>query len=263
MKKHPLFWFYALAFGLAWLGWLPSVLASRGVAALAHPAFGVLLLLPAVGPALAAGIVTRAAHGREGLARLFGALAAWRVHPLWYGMAVGAPAALLLAAQYLTRVLALPAPPAFTGEPLPVVMSALVMSALANPWEEVGWRGFALPRWQARFTALQASLVVGILWGVWHLPLFFWVGNPMSTYPFLPWLAGTAALAVLYTWLYNSTQGSLLPVTLFHVALNTWGVLITGVSTLALSGVHVLAAALLVLVFGGAHLTRQPRIQIT
>ena len=129
-------------------------------------------------------------------------------------------------------------------------MATLVMSLFANTWEEVGWRGFALSRLQKDYFALGATLLVGILWGLWHLPLFFWKNNPMSHYPFLPWFLGTLAISFVYTWLYNRSSGSLLVVTLFHVFGNTFGVVISGVSVTALAIVYGVIGALLVTVSG-------------
>jgi len=94
-----------------------------------------------------------------------------------------------------------------------------------------------------------------------HLPLFFWTGNPMADYPFLTWFIGTIALAFIYTWLYNSAQGSLLVVTLFHVLTNTFGVVIAGVSVTALTVVYVVVAVLLVAVFGKDDLARRERVR--
>jgi membrane protease YdiL (CAAX protease family) len=144
---------------------------------------------------------------------------------------------------------------------LAVAMSAFLASSLSNPSEEVGWRGFALPHLQKRHTALVATLIVGILWGLWHLPLFFWNGNPISEQPLLPWFISTVASAFVYTWLYNSTNGSLLPAALFHVALNTFGAVIGGVSVVALALLNVLVALVLAVAFGSTDLSHRGRVR--
>lgn len=257
MSKRPVVWFYILAFGISWIGWIPTVIGSQGIAPLVHPSFQFLLILAAVGPALAAVMVTQAAYGRVQVGNLLKALIQWRVGLGWYLVAVLGPLGLLLGAQGVTKVFGLSTTsPAPQGDLVPLALSAFVMSLLSNPWEEVGWRGFALPHLQKHFPAWVATLIVGVLWGVWHLPLFFWKGNPISEYPFLPWFISTVAGAFIYTWLYNSTHGSLLPVTLFHIALNTLGVVISGVSILALAILNVLVALVLVGWFGGTNLSR-------
>lgn len=262
MSKHPILWFYILAFGIAWLGWIPAALGSQGVTPFNQPYFQPLIILPALSPMLAAVVVTRAAYGKIQVGELFKPLVQWRINLGWYLVAVLAPIVLLLSGQSLTKWLGFAAAqPALQGEILPLAISAFVLSLFSNPWEEVGWRGFALPHLQKRYTALAATLIVGVLWGLWHMPLFFWKGNPMAEYPFLPWYIGIVSSAFLYTWLYNSTQGSLLPVTLFHITLNTFGAVIQGVSTIALAILYVLVAIVLVIAFGGNNLARWERVQ--
>jgi membrane protease YdiL (CAAX protease family) len=259
MSKHPIAWFYLLAFSISWLGWIPVAIGAHGIAPFDNPYFQFLLILPAVGPALAAVIVTQQTHGRTGVRDLLRALVQWRVGLVWYIVAVCGPVVLLIAGQVMTKLLGFSVTGAGPGDLFPLAISAFMMSLFSNPWEEVGWRGFALPHLQKRYTALLATLIVGILWGLWHLPLFFWAANPMSEYPFLPWFIGTVAGAFIYTWLYNSTKGSILLVALFHVALNTFGVVITGVSTVVLSILYCLVALVLIAAFGSTNLSRQER----
>lgn len=262
MSKRPVVWFYILAFGISWLGWIPTVLGSHGITPFVNPYFQFFLILSAVGPALAAIIVTQAAYGGAQVKDLFNALIQWRFGLKWYLAAVLGPLVLLLAAQGVTKLFSLStAQPAPQGGLLPLVLSAFVLSLFSNPWEEIGWRGFALPHLQKRYTALIATFIVGVLWGAWHLPLFFWKGNPISEYAFLPWLISTVAGAFIYTWLYNSAKGSLLLCSLFHIALNTFGAAISGVSIIALALLHVLWALGLVVVFGGANLSRCERVR--
>ncbi|WP_322490049.1 CPBP family intramembrane glutamic endopeptidase [Chloroflexus sp.] len=261
MLASPLLRFYLIAFGLAWLGWLPAALGSRGVAPFTAPGWQVLLILPAVAPALAAGWVMRASYGPDRANALFAALLQWRVVPIWYLAAVGGPVVIVGLTKALATLLDWPDElPAPQGERVAVAIAALISSLLANPWEEVGWRGFALPHWQQRYPALAATVIVGGLWGLWHLPIFFWIGNPMANYPFFPWLAGTIAGAVIYTWLYNSAAGSLLPVTLFHVAFNT-AVTVIGGSIAALAVAQILIALVIIIATGPAQLARRERVR--
>lgn len=263
MNKHPVAWFYVLAFGISWLGWIPVVLGSRGIAPFDSPYFQVLLLLPGIGPAVAAIIVTRAVYGPTGVQEWLKVLVRWRVGWVWYVVAVLGPLVLLLAGQALTKLAGFPAArPELQVNLFPSILSAFMISLSSNLWEEVGWRGFALPHLQKRYTALLATFIVGILWGLWHVPLFFWAGNPMAEYPFLPWFVGTVAQAFIYTWLYNSTKGSVLLVALFHVALNTFGAVVAGVSVIALMLVYGLAAIALIAALGGVHLSRQERVRV-
>ncbi|WP_268963451.1 CPBP family intramembrane glutamic endopeptidase [Reticulibacter mediterranei] len=86
--------------------------------------------------------------------------------------------------------------------------------------KEPGWRGFALPKLQDRYSALGANLILGVLWTVWHLPFYFIPGTSQSTTPFFVFALGTLANSILFTWVYNHTRGSVLMTFLFHNALN-------------------------------------------
>src|SRR3712207_6537622 len=89
--------------------------------------------------------------------------------------------------------------------------------------EELGWRGYALPRLLARRSALAASLILGLLWGLWHLPTFYVLGAPQHGLPISAFLLLTMAYSVLFTWIYLHTRGSVLIATLFHSAINLPG----------------------------------------
>jgi hypothetical protein len=87
--------------------------------------------------------------------------------------------------------------------------------------EEFGWRGFALPKLQSRNNALTASLIVGVMWGLWHLPAFWIAGAGQYNQPVFWFMVGAPALAILYTWVYNHTKGSLLITVLYHTAFDS------------------------------------------
>lgn len=259
MRKYPIAWFYVLAFGISWLGMIAIVLASRGIAPFDSPYFQVLFIFYAIGPALAAMIVSQVTHGKIGIQALNKGLIRWRVGLVWYIVAVLGPVVLFLAAQVVTKLLGfavtIAVPPV---ELSPYVMFGAVVNFLGNTCEEIGWRGFALPHLQKRHSALIATLIVGMLWGLWHLPLVF-LGGPMSEYPFL-WFISIAADAFIYTWIYNSTKGSLLLVALFHGLGNIFGALITGVSPVAYALVSCVVAIVLIAVFGKVNLSRREKV---
>ena len=99
------------------------------------------------------------------------------------------------------------------------ILPFFIFDALTNG-EEMGWRGYVLPRLQAKHSALVSSLILGVVWGFWHLPKYLAPGNTGS---FALGMVKILADAVLYTWLYNNTKGSLLLVTFLHAAGNTGG----------------------------------------
>ncbi len=203
VRRHPLIVFFALAYALTWPV-IPLVAVSP------------LLGLPALfGPALAAILVSALTDGQSGLRDLLGRLTRWRVGARWYAVALGLPMVLALAAAGLHLPLGAQTSVDF-GElsVLNFVVFALIVG------EELGWRGYALPRLLAERTALAASLIVGALWGAWHLPTFFVPGAPQYGLPFSAFVFLTMAYSVLIGWVYLHTAGSVLVATLLHGAIN-------------------------------------------
>lgn len=173
----------------------------------------------------------------------------WRVAPGWYLVALFGYAAMWITAlvwrgELQSELAKIGLPSAW----LPVFL----ISLFAAVPEQVAWRGFALARLQSRYNALVSSLIVGGMWALWHLPLLLNTDNVMSMYPIIPYFLNVIALSVVYAWIFNSTRGSLLIVTIFHAASNTVGPF-AGMEQAWMVG---LVAATLVLVFGPAHLCR-------
>jgi uncharacterized protein len=134
--------------------------------------------------------------------------------------------------------------------------------------EEIGWRGYALPRLQYRRSALSASLILGVIWTFYHLPLFFTGQAFRSPSILVPFIISTIALSVILTWVYNSTGGSLLMVVLLHAAANLpLTLLLEPLGSRAVLpfwlfvGLMVVAAIVVVIVAGPAHLSRKRRKQ--
>ena len=136
--------------------------------------------------------------------------------------------------------------------------------------EELAWRGFGLPRLQTKYNALTASLILGVIWSVFHLPLFFTLtGSSQSDWSFTNFLVTTVALTVLYTWMYNNTGGSVLLAYLFHASANTWTQIFSidhANPTLrwVTSGLIIAAAVIVILAAGAENLSQKnTRIQET
>jgi membrane protease YdiL (CAAX protease family) len=133
--------------------------------------------------------------------------------------------------------------------------------------EELAWRGFALPHLQAKYNALTSSIVLGVIWTLFHLPLFFTAtGSSQAEMSFVSFLISTISMTVLYTWMYNNTRGSVLMAYLFHAAANTWTQVFSIDHTnhlvnWILTGLLVLAAAIVVLATGKENLSKT-RIRI-
>lgn len=212
-RQQPVLSFFLLAYLLSWLLWWP--MAATGES---RP----LLALGSFGPTVAALLLTGLVEGRAGLRRLLRPLFIWRVHWGWYLFSFLGTAAVTLAA--LGIHLALGGSGLTWNDPrqlylvIPVFLYVLLFSVLG---EEIGWRGYALPRLQDTRSPLAASVILGVVWSLWHLPLFWIPGNFHQTIPLPLFLLQSVGLTVLYTWMYNNTQGSLLLAHLLHAASNT------------------------------------------
>jgi membrane protease YdiL (CAAX protease family) len=210
----PLVAFFALAYALSWL-----ILVPAGLGLLPDSA-DILAWLAPFGPAVAAFVVTALTGGRPAVGQLLRRMVQWRVGVHWYLLILfGVPLVELLGAfAVLGSVplddLAKNWPHIFTSY-LPQVLVAVVVIGLA---EETGWRGFALPRLQDRRGPLVGTVVLAVVWALWHLPNLLFGGWTAASYAL--WLVGTLAVAFVYTWLFNNTRGSILLAALLHAAIN-------------------------------------------
>ena len=268
--------YFVVAFGFTWFFWGLQLLAVRGVI----PALPGLTPIGTLGPLVAAVIVTAQEGGRAGLRSLLGRVVRWRVAPIWYGVAILGPLGLTLGAMALH--VALGGQPPSLGSLIGALPTVLIyvayMLIFVALGEEVGWRGYALPALQARYGALISSAILGAMWTLWHLPLFFNPDTSYSNLPFVIQLAIQIPLAILFTWVFNSTGGSVLMVMLLHAVYNAAGqlwMIVPEYSTkpssaaeAAAGTVHInlmaaimlwVAAVVVVLAYGSRNLSRHPR----
>ncbi len=180
---------------------------------------GFLYLLGVFAPALVALALTARADGRAGMLALLRRTVKWSVGARWYLFAIGYMAAVKLAAALLLRI-ATGAWPAFGQEPVYIMAIAILFSTPVQAGEEIGWRGYALPRLSARLGLSSASIVLGVILACWHLPFFFISGTDKSGQSFPLYLLSVTALSVAMAWLYWRTNGSLLLTMLMHAAVN-------------------------------------------
>jgi membrane protease YdiL (CAAX protease family) len=232
--RHALVSYHALAYFVSWLVWLPYVLSQHGLGVL-EIAFPEVLgtaqlagVLPGayLGPLGAAFVVTAIAEGRPGLRRWRGRLFRFGVGWRWYALAlIGVPAVLV------AGTLALPGAAAGLSFPpleallffVPMLLIQMVTTGLA---EEPGWRDFALPRHQRLQGPLAGTLILGVLWAGWHLPLFLteWgrgIGGA-NLGPILLFVAFAVVVSIVITWIFNNTRESLPLAVLFHAGINTF-----------------------------------------
>lgn len=178
-----------------------------------------LVLLGAIAPSLVSiGLCGYA--GKPGdVQRLVRSVGRWEVNLKWYVFAAGFILTLKLVVALLFKIIT-GAWPEFGGDLWYVMFVAVVFSTPVQAGEEIGWRGFALPRMSARFGLPLATILLGLLWACWHLPLFFVKGASTFGQSFPLYVIQVTGLSVVLGWLFWKTEGSLLITMLMHAAIN-------------------------------------------
>jgi membrane protease YdiL (CAAX protease family) len=226
LGRHPLAFFFLLAFVLTW-GYFWLIWAPLG---LPHS----LIALGGFGPAVSAILVLALTSGKPGVLRLLRSIVHWRVGAQWYLAALlGLPVLNLLAFLVVPGALADVVAPDLSLPLLYLREVAISLTVgIAPLWEEIGWRGFAQPGIQRLKGPVMGSLILGALWGLWHLPFFF--GPLAQTGPdatfvsagvaLVEFAIGLTGLSVLMTWVLNSCGGSTLLAILLHAAFDSSGI---------------------------------------
>lgn len=211
--------FLGITFGLAWsllavLILCPDWVASTfGELSASNPLF----MLAVYSPAIAAVVLVIFASGLDGLWRFLSRVTLWRAHWAWY-LFIGLGVPLIYYAGAALK--GDPVTPLNPFDSWWAAIAAIGFMLVLGPVEELGWRGFALPMLQRRFSPIVAGLIVGAIWGGWHLPAFFLSGVPQGTWSFLPFFVGAIAIGVIVTPMFNASRGSILLPILLHWQLN-------------------------------------------
>ena len=215
--------FFPLTFLATWTLWFAAdALTASQSAHYPAPGFATLLFYIGVfAPALVALLLTALDDGRKGVRGLLAALFKADVGLRWYAFAIGFMASIKLIAATIYRVRA-GEWPAFGDLPWFLLLAATIFSTVVGgqAGEELGWRGYALPRLGDRLGLGPASVLLGVIWACWHLPLFFIPGLDTTGASFPLYLLQVTALSVAIAWLYRNTGGSLLLTMLMHSAIN-------------------------------------------
>nr|MDP9323074.1 CPBP family intramembrane metalloprotease [Acidobacteriota bacterium] len=219
---RPLLTFFSFTYAVTWICWAAAGAITRGSApassALAALG-GALLLLGTFAPGLIALALTERSEGRGATRALLRRVFRWDVGARWYLFAVGYFPSIKLLVALVHRV-ATGQWPRFGQEAWYLMAVAIVFSTWVQAGEEIGWRGYALPRLSERFGLAPASVILGMIWAIWHLPLFFVPETSTFGQSFPVYLLQVTALSVVVAWLYWRTEGSLLLVMLLHAAVN-------------------------------------------
>lgn len=222
-SKNDLILFFIIAFGWMWLINLPRLASVFGWLDLSELVSSLLGYLALFGPGVAAFLMTRIRSGKPGGKALW--RSGWQLNfeKIWL-----LPAILLVPVSGLLTwgiITMLGEPIEWQyGAPLPMLIPIGLLIWLINAYpEEYGWRGYALPRLLKEYSPLTASLLLGLIWGVWHLPLHFIPTTTQYVIPIWQYLLQTVVLSVLYTWLHSNTNGSVFIASLFHAFSNIAG----------------------------------------
>lgn len=211
--------YFLLAYGISWVIGIPLALAKQGLIQPIFPEW--FHYFVAYGPMLSALCLTWAAQGQQGIKELWRRIAKYQVGGIWWlvslspliiGLALALGMNLLtnnkVTLSQLGEIRFLPS----------LGIGALFLWILTfGIGEEIGWRGYALPRLQKDYNALHATIILAIFWALWHLPQFFYLFNPSIA---VGWGIGLFAGAIVFTWLLNSTEGSILLVAIWHGCIN-------------------------------------------
>jgi membrane protease YdiL (CAAX protease family) len=231
LARYPLTVYFIIAFAGTWIVWSLFVLSQNGARLMrfrSPMSFMAIMFLGQIsGPTLAAFVMTGVTEGKAGLRRLIGRIFEWRVGIKWYlFVLIGIPAIMSLGTIVLPGIW-----PSFKpfDNPISELVSYLLfyiypVLLIGGPlFEEIGWRGFALPHLQERYGPIAASVILGILWGLWHLPHWFsgqWtVPSILNMAFFVFWIT---AMTFIMTWVFNNTKGSALIAILAHASMDAF-----------------------------------------
>jgi membrane protease YdiL (CAAX protease family) len=208
-----------ITFGIAWgLFALYLVLpremtATFGELSASHPGF----VIAVWSPAFAAFSIVLYHGGRRGLRLFLSRLLLWRCPAAWYAyLLVGFPLVYVAGSAVKGNLLVDPLP----FDSIAQLLAAMAFMLVLGPMEEFGWRGVALPLLQRRLAPIWAALVLGLFWGIWHLPAFFLSGTPQSGWGFMPFFVGSICLSVILAPMFNASGGSILLAMLYHFQAN-------------------------------------------
>lgn len=214
--RSPLLLYFLVVFALAWLLWAA---ASWATGVTGSEAAALLFLPGTFAPAIVALLLSYRQAGPTAVRALIAKVFDWRVGMKWYAFALLYMALAKLGAAVVFRMMTGDWP-AFTDTPIYLLFAAAILSTPFQAGEEIGWRGYALPRLVSRLGLRWAGILLGVIWAVWHVPLFLLPHTDVTGQPFIVFAVAVTALSVAMTWLWWRTGGSLLPVMVMHAAVN-------------------------------------------
>jgi membrane protease YdiL (CAAX protease family) len=215
LRKYIVAIFFLLTYLISWGCWIGAARQPLGFA-------GLMAAIGAFGPTIAGFVCAGIAHGRNGAMQLLRRIVAWRVSWKAYLAAIVVPFLLAFLPLVLFSLFGGPSVRFENLVRLPLVIPAFFAMLVAGGLnEEPGWRGFALPILRERHGSLVAGLLVGIFWGIWHVPLYV-LGTPIPLASLFGFIVLTMLISVLFTALVNYSHDSVFIAIVFHAAYNAF-----------------------------------------
>jgi len=222
-SKKELLTFFIIAFGWMWLLNAPRVLASYEIIQIPAILSTILSYSAVFGPGVAAFILTRTQSGKQGVKALWKKGWTAKFSKKWLVPALFLMPVMGILTGQILRLFDQPVAREYGLPPAMIIPIGLLIWLLGALPEEYGWRGYALPRLLKKYSPLTASLILGVAWGIWHLPLHFISSSTQYVIPVWEYVLQTVLLTVIYTWLHLGTKGSILVAGFFHATGNLTG----------------------------------------
>lgn len=254
IKNHEVLSFIFLTFLFSWIVWgilyRESISISYTRSLMRNRI--IFITLGGFGPSTISIILTGFLYKKKGLKALFARLTKWRHNPVYYIISVFWVIGLFYISYLICKFLGSNGEIAFTNaKPYYILESFILTLLFGGPLgEEIGWRGFLLPRLQKKLNPLFSSIVLGIIWSCWHLPLFFIVGTSQYGIPFPFFMMTVIVSTIIITWIFNRTNGSLIFPILLHTCNNmTWSILIGAMSFMTANAYKIFIVQIIIIIF--------------
>lgn len=264
VQRHAVSLFFVLAFALTWMIQIPLVLDARGMLPFHVP--DIFQFLQGPMPGIAALIMAGLASGRVGVMDLVRRVGRGRVGIQWYLLALFGSGAIYLVGIFGSTLFGAPVPE-LPELSLNLGIGVLIQMGiyLVFNWEDIAWRGFAATRLQATQSALTTAILLGVVEGLFHVPLFFSPNSSQSTSPFLVFMLLSIAGVIVFNWVFNNTRGSVLLVMIFHAAANTWTDIVpipqgSGLAWTFWALAMSVVAVIVLVVYGAKYFSRKPAL---
>jgi membrane protease YdiL (CAAX protease family) len=220
--------FFLIVFVITWLFFIAAILLSPDDQLTTLSSL--LIFTGAMSPGLVAIFITAKTQGGEGVKLLIRKISFNNTNVMWYVFAITFIASIKGLAAFVFFLL-YDLWPQFGTTPWYVMLGAIALSMWAQAGEEIGWRGYALPLLSKKFGLALSSILLGIIWAIWHLPLFYMAAADTFNQSFPLYLIHVTGLSVIMAWLFWRVNGNLLPLMVFHAAINNTKDIVPSAST--------------------------------